>query len=349
MLKSFWTLLFCLWIGIAGADLVRPPSRGPVDIESSVYLLGLHSLVPRDGYFSADVHFSFRWYDERLGYNGPVKYFVNLEVEKKAHEIWWPYIECINTAFNIMQGANYKHNQVLVIYPNGIVEYAFDLSGFFYSELDFRRFPFDKQNLQFHISSSVWDETVCRFVVQARPGAFDSAVRRVVGELEILDVEKTVVSVSEVNTNPLSGSIAGTFGHYSQFVTSVHVQREKLYYIFEIFMPLLIIFLISATIYFDYREDFLSRIWMLLELVLVFVAMKFLINQEMPIVPYLTIIDKTYIAGYCCLLISLVLVLWRHRLTLRKDMVDAKAIDRLCRWIAPTLFVLLIILIVWLS
>jgi hypothetical protein len=62
--------------------------------------------------------------------------------------MWWPQLEFINT------GTPDVANRTLDIAPDGSVTYKLSVTATFRSDLDLRRFPFDRETLEVRIRRS---------------------------------------------------------------------------------------------------------------------------------------------------------------------------------------------------
>jgi hypothetical protein len=191
-LDPWAVLLFCvaalLWLPrVAVADEARlPPGKRPVEVAAGFFLSNLSGAAERSETFEADLYLIFRWHDPRLAFDGtePQRFLEDAAVEQ-LKAIWWPQIEFINT------GQPDIANRALEISPDGSVSYILAMTATFRSDLDLRRFPFDRETLEVRIQSFIWNRDQMVFVrapahigFNPRSTYEELAVRRVSTEIE---------------------------------------------------------------------------------------------------------------------------------------------------------------------
>jgi len=328
-LVCFVTLLFLP--GVAGADEQSlPPGGQPVEVACGVFLGNLSAIAERSETFNADLYLSFRWRDARLAFVGDEpKRFLEESAVEQLKQMWWPEIEFVNTA------APEVTNRALEISPDGSVRYELGVTGDFRADLDLRRFPFDRQTLAVRIQSFIW--TVDQMVFVRDPTRIG------------FNPEHTFegVSVTRLTTDVARRRIPGwtTADSYSEFAASIDVKRSATFYVWTVFTPIVLIFLISCTSFIVPIKDFSDRIGISLTALLACVATQFAMSFTLPQIPYLTVIDWSFVITYAC--IALGVLVSTMQATLLRDPPDrAERINRLAGFGLPVLFLLLIALCV---
>jgi hypothetical protein len=195
------------------------------------------------------------------------------------------------TFFN-QQGHRWTQNLVVFVEADGSVIYFERFSATFQApNFDFRRLPFDTQNFFIRLDS-LYSEQIFNFQVKRNY----SEVGKKLGEEEWV-VTKYEPSVS--TTRELYGVLN------SKFMFSFWAKRHLNYYIFRIFLPLLIIIVVSWVIFF--LRDYGKRVDAAAGNLLLFIAFNFVISQDLPRLGYLTFLDLLLISTF--LVTALVLIL----------------------------------------
>lgn len=264
------------------AQVTPPPSEnGPVEVLTGVYLLNLNAVNEKDETFEADLYLQFVWRDPRLAHGGSeALLYAEDAVEEKLKEMWWPQIEFVNTAEPTIT------NQVLAIYPDGQVGLVLGLTATFRTDFDLRRFPFDRQRLAIRIQSFVSDAEKLRFIVnQEYLGAKKS------NTYEGLRVKGIEADVGLVNLD-------GMQADFSEFRATISVERNPSFFFWTVFGPVILIFLISCTVYLIPAGELADRVGICLTALLACIATQFALSFSLPQISYLTVIDWLFVLTY---------------------------------------------------
>lgn len=328
-------LIFFVKSYAAGSALTAPPPNLPVIIETSFYLDDLIYIEDKAEVFTADITLRFKWHDPRLAFpSDKPQAFLESAVPSKLQEIWWPQIEFVSTDFP----PTYD-NESLFIFPDGTVEYIIGLTGKFRSPLNFESFPFDTQVLKIGIDSFVWDNNILRFAATASPVVYSLEEMVVHKEADVLSVE----GKTSIGPGPIFENLGGS-SEFSTYEASIVVKRKYGFYVYQVFVPLLIVLGISFAVFFEFTALLLAKVAFTLTAFLVFVAAKFAINQDLPRIGYMTMIDKVFVLCYICfgitVFINILEKVWRPHHEKR-----AKKLNQTARWALPSAFVIALVLI----
>jgi len=299
-------------------------------VSVGVFLADLSGVAERSETFNADLYLSVRWRDVRLAFAGaePKRFLEEAAVEQ-LEQMWWPHIEFVNTASPQLT------NRALDISPDGSVRYELGLTGDFRADLDLRRFPFDRQTLAVRIQSFIWTDDEMVFVPDPTRIGFNP--QSTFEGLSVIGV------TTEVARRQLTGWTAAE--SYSELAALIGVERRAGFYVWTVFTPVILIFLISCTVFIVPFEEFSNRISISLTALLACVATQFAMSFTLPQIPYLTVIDWSFVITYAC--IALGVLVSTMQATLLRDPPDrAERINRLAGFGLPVLFLLLIALCV---
>ena len=301
-----------------------PPGERPVQVAAGFYLLNLSGVAERSETFDADLYLSFSWRDARLVFDGsePRRFLEDAAVDR-LKDMWWPHLEFVNTADARIT------NRALQISPDGTVRYAIGVTSDFRSNLDLRHFPFDHQSLEVRIQSFLWAADDMVFVADPTRIGFNP--------------ENTFegLSVSAVGSDVRRRELAGWGTAFSEFVGLVEVQRQARFYVWTVFVPVVLIFLIWCTIFVVHIENFHDRVGISLAALLACIATQFAMSFNLPHISYLTVIDRVFLVTYFCIALG-VLVSTLQAVLLRTRPERAMHVDRLAGIGLPALFLMLI-------
>ena len=250
--------LFWLRHAATADETWLPPSKPPVEVTVGFFLANLSGAAERSETFEADLYLTFRWYDPRLAFDGTEpKRFLEEAAVDQLQKMWWPQLEFVNT------GAPDVANRALDIAPDGSVSYKLAVTATFRSDLDLRRFPFDRETLEVRIQSFTWMRDQMIFVPDPERTGFNP--RSTHEELTVRAVS------SEVRQRALTGWTRAE--SYSEFAALIEVARRPTFYMWTVFAPVMLIFLISCTIFAVDIENFHDRIAIGLTALLACIAM----------------------------------------------------------------------------
>jgi hypothetical protein len=186
------------------------------------------------------------------------------------------------TLFN-QQGRRWTQNLTVFVQADGSVFYFERFSATLQApNFDFCRLPFDTQEFFIKLDS-IYPESF--FVYQVKPGF--SEVGKKLGE------EEWVVTKFDTGVSPTM-ELYGM--QTSSFMFHFWAQRHLSYYMFRIFLPLLIIIVVSWVIFF--LRDYGRRVDAAAGNLLLFIAFNFVISQDLPRLGYLTFLDLMLISTF---------------------------------------------------
>lgn len=235
--------------------------------------------------FGAVAEIRMKWKDDALKFDSSefgseYKIFDIDEFNKFARGI-----PTITPDFSIQnqQGKRWIQTQKIVVHSNGIIEY-FELSSVKLQApyFDFKKYPFDTQKFYYEIVSTHPIDEV-QFVASENV----SGLGPLLGEEEwIFEDPKLVVSTAPGITGLESSEAA------LGFTGRRHIE----YYIMRIFVPLIIIIIVSWACFFV--GDYQKRIDIAGANFLVFVAFNFAISGNLPKLGYVTFLDFILMAMF---------------------------------------------------
>ena len=218
------------------------------------------------------------------------------------------------------QGGRNVQSQLLAIEPDGSATYFERATATLQApDFNFRRFPFDTQ--QFYVRvQSIFEEEYFTFLPDGDRSGFGPQL----GE------EQWIFS----NDNFTTSSI--TVNGRSQAVFAFTTHRHLNFYIFRIFVPVLLIILVSWVTFF--LHDYGRRIEVASGNLLLFIAYNFTIANDLPRIGYLTFMDFILISTFVITGFVVILnVIFRRMEANGKGDLLARW-DRILVWAYPLLY-----------
>jgi Neurotransmitter-gated ion-channel ligand binding domain/Neurotransmitter-gated ion-channel transmembrane region len=262
-------------------EMLRPPNHDgkPVAVSIAIHVINLADIDEVSERFNLMFYLLARWQDPRLAFSprDPAERF-HVFMPK---QIWHPRLEFINEL-----GSHSTGDASVRVSPNGNVLYMERANGEFSTRFRLRRFPFDRQALQVIIHP---------FIGQA------------LGVMLTVDKARTWISGEESEYSSLaewqmmgikatdSQASFSKFGPIPEARFQIMVRRKYRYYIWKIFVPLLLMVMLSWSVYWIDPKDLGSQVQISVTTILTVIAFAFSISLSLPKVPYLTFIDAFFL------------------------------------------------------
>lgn len=282
----------------------EPDTGLPVEVRLSLNINKIYDIRPVDESFNVDAYLAANWMDARAGLLVPATdNYITLEddgVDEWHSKVWKPSLEIIN-----ILGPKDISNKRLIIYKDGRVFYNERFNATLQSQMNFRKFPFDTQDLQIVIEPFSYAASKIEFSPQSRVyptenSAWPMLEWRAIGR---------ACQVGEQLYEYLADSTAEK--KFAQFAFTLTVERIPGYFILQIFLPLAVIMLCAWSIFFV--KDGATQLSLISTLMLTVYAFNFFITDSLPKLPYGTFLGKIIIISF----IAIFLQMLTHLIELR--------------------------------
>lgn len=267
----------------AANPLLNPPVsdgyRLPVGIAMRV--INLSDVDEVGQRFKMVGYLTAHWKDPRLAFTPQASW------EKfrtySSDQVWHPRFDFVN---GIVPHSAY--DVTIRVFPDGTVRYSERSSAELSNTYRLRTFPFDKQTLEILIHPTVADDALVTLIpegvgaMSAEPRVYDS-----LAQWEITGMDAVVERVPGAGGDSI-GEVRFT----------ISIARHFNFYIWKVFLPLLLMVVLSWTVFWIDPTELSSQVQISVTTILTVIAFAFAIQANLPKVPYLTFIDVFFLICY---------------------------------------------------
>ncbi|XP_068686933.1 glycine receptor subunit alphaZ1-like isoform X1 [Montipora foliosa] len=260
----------------------RPEFEGkPLQVLVTLYITSLGGLDEREMQFESTFFIRQMWYDPRLRFG---QYYTKRNLTLNGNimdQLWLPDTYVNNEKSHTAP----KTEFLLTISPDGKVIYSQRMTVIAACKMDLRNYPMDKQNcsLLFESYGMTADDLFFKWDDTSNPGNLRAAVA--VGEELIM----SQFAVDNYTVDEITASyVTGTF---SMLKITFHIRRKKFYYVVSIYIPTILITILSWVSFWIPRGSPPARVALGITTVLALTTLIFGIQASMPRVSYVKAID----------------------------------------------------------
>jgi len=329
LLMAFVAIFFAC-VSVSQANIAPPPlaNKSALPISVAVFLNDITRIDPKIETIELEATLFLQWQDPRLAQadnsnNMATKQqrYTGRSAETKLANIWQPYLRFAHT-----RGSTQIKSLALNIEPNGVVSFTQRVTISVESEINMRRFPFDKQALSIIVRPFVDLGIPIKFVINHEHEGISEKAHNVEWVIQKFD-SKTQENLAKP--------------WRPQYQLHIHYARRAAFYIFKLFVPLFIIVLLSSSVFWLRREVLINRVRYTLSAFLTIVAFQWIVVQNTPRVSYLTLFDSVLLLSYFTLGLTMLVL----TISSRVEEAKSKRIHHLARKLFPVWYLLGIIAI----
>ena len=173
-------------------------------------------------------------------------------------------------------GNRWIQSRAAAIWPDGRARYAEHFNTTFQADFDFRQYPFDTQTFPIYLDL-LYGTSV--YTMTALPGY--SEIDPAHGEDEFI--------ITDFTTEPSTVTPSAANEPVSRLTFSFNAPRHLNYYVLQVFLPIILIILISWFTFF--LRDYTRRIEAAAANILLFIAFSWSLADNYPRLGYLTFLD----------------------------------------------------------
>jgi Neurotransmitter-gated ion-channel ligand binding domain/Neurotransmitter-gated ion-channel transmembrane region len=298
----------------------------PIEAKPIKVLIGLHmsnlaNIDQSTESFDIGGYLLYTWRDSRLAYQPQPNRAGGKD--SSLDQIWHPALEMVNAKASI------SSDTIVEILPDGTVLAQERFIRTLSSALELQKFPFDRQSFDVVIESLKYGKSMVELVA----------------DLTKISIGKDkFVSLSEWNLGTITGTNGKSFfppeqQDYGRVTVKISADRIPGFYISKVIIPLLLITIASWSVFWIKPQEFSTQISVAFTNLLTIVALLLVINDKLPRVGYLTLMDGFTAICFLSILVVILELLITHRLISIDSHNKAENIHRLAQWIMPIGFV----------
>jgi hypothetical protein len=321
----------------SGVDSVRSPERerfllgppnggGPVPVRASFQLNDINEINDEEETFEFTGVLTLRWQDERQAFD-PVSAGVDEKVYQGDYQFnevftgWFPQVVLVNQS-----GLYEKHGVVLRVKPDGQLTLIETLNAAAEAELDMRRYPFDSHRLEAVFELLGFDQG--EVVLEPESAAFVSLD-------ETVRIPQWIVAGFKASVLDRHAPYAGSQCVAPAFVVSIDVQRKSLFIRRLVVLPLILIVLLSFSVFWMDRSSLGDRNSVSFIGVLTVVTYQLVLGDVLPRISYVTLMNAFLNISFFVMCATVVINLTVGTFDQRGKPEIGDRIDRHCRWLFP--------------
>ena len=300
------------------AERGYPIARPAIPVNISFKLDQLFNIVQKEERFSIAATLRLQWQDVGYAFS-PASCSCNFKTFNESefkhflddHHLRWPEFSIYN-----IRGARSSQGITIFVESNGTAYYTEKFSADLQaSTMDFRKFPFDKQDFYINIDSFYPNERYKFIVNQQKTGMSNQIGAE---EWEVMGYDTPVTLTSDLRP---------------RFTFHVEMKREIIYYLLKIFLPLIIIMVVSWMTFI--LNDYNKRADITGGHLLLFIAFSFTLSNDLPRLGYLTFIDVILANAFLVGGLVVALNLWMKKMEVADSLTNHVLIDRLMLILYP--------------
>lgn len=267
---------------------------GPTIVSVAIWVVDIDSIDSARQNFVASVFILLQWKDKSLAHRrdkNPRMY----ELDK----IWNPHVQIANEIGIVRK----TMPEIAEVSPDGTVIYRQRYVGPFSQPLKLHDFPFDKHVFRFHLVATGYGAARVRFVPNAAYIA--SGMKYAAGVAKDISLpDWRILGYETKELTYRTGPETSTPGYVLEFTA----ERHSRYYVWKIILPLVLIVLMSWSLFLIDPTNVSTKIAVATSAMLTLIAYRFVVDSQVPRVPYLTRLDIFIFADTLLVLSSLFMV-----------------------------------------
>lgn len=311
-----------------------PPGESPCVVRAGFYLEGIDSIDEEAETFEFTGVLTLTWKDERQAFD-PDEAGVQEKIYQGDYQFnelapaWFPQVMLVNRAGLFETSAT-----ILRIAPDGTNTLRQTVDAIAKTSLDMRKVPFDSQSLDAVFEVFGFDRSEVQLLADESPARTDYAGIRV----PQWTLSSFTSSASDVETpGAREPGFSEPIGS-SRLVLTANVERRPLFLVRLIVMPLLMIVLLSWSIFWMDRSSLGDRINLSFVGILTVVAYQIVVGDIMPRISYPTLLNTFLDISFYMMCAAAVVNLVVGAADMAGKVRRGERIDHRCRIIFPATY-----------
>jgi len=308
--------------------LLGPPNQtGPVVVRASFEFRDINEIDDITETFEFAGVLTLTWKDPRQAFE-PAVTGVDEKVFQGDYQFnelstgWYPQVVLANES-----GLFQRSGVVLRIQPDGTSTLIETINANAEVELDMRWYPFDSHRLEavFQVLGFDRDEILLQTDSDSASSLPTSKIR----------VPQWAINAASTSIRDHPAPYAGQRGISSAFVVGVEVERNSFYIRRLVTFPLILIVLLSFSVFWMDRSSLGDRISVSFIGILTAVTYQLLVSDVLPHLSYITVMHAFLVVSFLMMCATVVINLVVGELDKKGRRELGDRIDLRCRWIFP--------------
>jgi hypothetical protein len=315
-------------------DLLDPPVAPgqSVKVSVSVQIMNLTAIDQVQELFEVTGYLIARWKDARLISRAEAD--IDGIVHLKPDQVWTPEFTMVNA---VEPRTTAQVN--ITVDRKGVLTYVEHFDATLSARFHLRRLPFDTQQLGIRIQPMLDEVDAVAFSVDD-------------GESGISEELKQYGSVEDWQIGGFGWELRNVHivnrAYAPEVVFSITVSRKYAFYLWKVFVPLILMVLVSWAVFWVEVLDLSNQVQIGITAMLTVIAFGLAVSYTLPRVPYLTYTDAFFLQCYMFVFIAILELMAVHVTHKERQKADlGRRIRRNSRWAVPTAFVLSNLWVAW--
>jgi hypothetical protein len=267
-----------------------------------------------------------QWRDPRLTYlpTGPHDKYRILT----PGSVWRPRLVIINEV-----EPRHSDESSLRVEPDGLMSYSERFGALMTSTFHLKTFPFDAQKLEVIVHPFTDQQQSIAFVPSQLP-VWTATKFNSYSSLESWRFKSLTSNISLASSQFGKDEIA-------EVRFEMAVQRRRGFYLWKVFLPLLLMVVVSWSVFWFDPPEVSSQVTIAVTTILTIIAFALTISLTLPRVPYLTFADAFFLTCYIFTFVTMFELTAVHIAYRNERRKLAGRIRRTARWLVPSAFVVI--------
>jgi len=209
-----------------------------------------------------------------------------------------------------------------------------------FNKFDLKAYPFDRQKLKIQLA----DISIGRNIENLNLNYDNYTAYRLKEFEDKNDIIEWNIKSTEINNFNYIDSTSLQVSSGIELI--LDVDRNYQYYLSKVIFPITLILMICWSVFWIHPREIESKLTITIVCLLSLIAYNFVIDEDLPKLGYLTIIDYIILLSYVFATLPNFLTIWTFHLERSGDQVKWVKIDKLSRTLGPVLFLFLVLAII---
>jgi hypothetical protein len=305
--------------------LLPPPTAdGRTKVTIALHVLNLSSINEVTERFQLTGYLLAQWHDQRLTSQpaGSKDVYRMMALDS----VWRPRLVIINAV-----SPRQAYETSLRVRPDGLVSYVERFAVLVTSTFHLRSFPFDTQTLEVIVHPFANQQHFVAFVPSQLP-VWTATEFSSYSSLESWRFKSLSFNISWASNEFGGHAIA-------EVRFEITVQRRYGFYLWKVFLPLLLMVMVSWSVFWFDPPEASSQVTIAVTTILTIIAFALAISLTLPRVPYLTFADAFFLTCYVFAFVTMAELTAVHVSYSNERRKLAAMIRHTARWLVPAAFI----------